>query len=99
MCASGLVGVCVCVWSGLVCVRVYSMCVCLSLMSIVIQQVVGQFECVEGDHLFHPLGPSGGGVWVEVHPPRGRHVGPACHQPRGAVERISTYRRAKILYS
>ena len=29
--------------------------------------VVGQLELVEGDHLLHPLLPGGRAVWVDVH--------------------------------
>ena len=60
-----------------------------SHMPIVVKQIVGKFECVKRDRLFHPLGTPGRGVWVEVHPPRSGHVCSACYQPRRAVESIS----------
>lgn len=57
-------------------------------MSVVIQQVVGEFEAVKRHRLLHPLGSTGRWVWVKVHPAGRYHVGPSCHQPGGAVERI-----------
>lgn len=58
-------------------------------MSVVIQQVVGELEGVEGHGLLHPLGSTGRRVWVEVHPAGGYDISSSCHQPGGAVERIS----------
>jgi len=57
-------------------------------VAVVIQQVVGEFEFVEGDDLLHPLRALGGGVRVVVDPPGGRGVSLTGDQPRGAVERI-----------
>ena len=37
-------------------------------MAVVVQLIIGQFELIEADDLFHPMGPSGRGVWMEVHP-------------------------------
>lgn len=58
-------------------------------MSVVVQQVVGELERVEGDSLLHPLGSTGRRVWVEVHPAWRCNVCSPCHQPGRAVERIS----------
>lgn len=68
-----------------------SMCTLKTLtdMSVVIHQVVGELECVEGYSLLHPLGSTGRWVWVEVHPARGDNICSPCHQPRRAVECIS----------
>lgn len=64
-----------------------------SYMSVVIQEIVGEFEPIEGDCLLHPLGPSRRGVWVEVHPARGWSIATTCHHPSGAVEGVSTVHR------
>lgn len=50
-------------------------------MSIVIQQVVCEFECVEGHGLLHPLRSAGRRVWVEVHPAWSYDISSPCHQP------------------
>lgn len=57
-------------------------------MAVVIQQVVGELEAVKRYGLLHPLGSTGGRVWVKVHPAGGHHVSASRHQPGGAVERI-----------
>lgn len=57
-------------------------------MSVVVQQVVGEFEFVEGDDLLHPLGAFGRRVRVVVHPARRGGVRLARHQPRRAVEGV-----------
>ena len=67
-------------------------------MAVLIQLIVGELELVEGDHLLHPLGPLGRGVWVDVDP-RGRvGVSLACHHPAGGVECISvTYNVINVI--
>lgn len=55
---------------------------------VVVQQVVGELEGVEGDGLLHPLGAAGGRVRVEMHPARGDDIRPTRHQPGRAVERV-----------
>lgn len=57
-------------------------------MAVIVQQVVGQFELIEGDDLLHPLRPFGRGVRVVVHPAGRGGVGLAGHQPGGAVEGV-----------
>lgn len=57
-------------------------------MPVVIQQIVGQFELIEGNDLLHPLRPFGRGVRVVMHPPGGGGVGFAGHQPGGAVKGV-----------
>lgn len=57
-------------------------------MPVVIQQIVGQFELIEGNDLLHPLRPFGRGVRVVMDPPGGGGVGFAGHQPGGAVEGV-----------
>lgn len=57
-------------------------------MPVVIQQIIGQFELIEGNDLLHPLRPFRRGVGVVVHPPGGGRVGFAGHQPGGAVEGV-----------
>ena len=53
-------------------------------VTIVIQLVVGEFEFVEGNELFHPVGPFGRGLGMDVNPGRGIGVGLPCHNPRRA---------------
>ena len=50
-------------------------------MSVLIQLIVGEFELVEGDNLFHPLGPLGRGVRMDVDPRGGVGVGLTGHHP------------------
>lgn len=50
-------------------------------VAVVVQEVVGQLELVEGHDLPHPLGTLGGGVGVEVDAARSRRLGPARRQP------------------
>lgn len=57
-------------------------------MAIVIQQIVGQLELVEGDNLLHPLGPLGRRVRVVVHAARRGGVCLPGHQPGRAVEGV-----------
>lgn len=57
-------------------------------MAVVVQQVVGEFEFVEGDDLLHPLGAFSRRVRVVVHPARRGGVRLARHQPRRAVEGV-----------
>lgn len=62
-------------------------CTCTH-MAVVVQQVVGEFEFIEGDDLLHPLGAFGRRVRVVVHPARRGGVSFTGHQPRRAVEGI-----------
>lgn len=48
-------------------------------MPVVIQQIVGQFELIEGNDLLHPLRPFGRGVRVVMDSPGGGGVGFAGH--------------------
>lgn len=57
-------------------------------MAVIVQQVVGQLELIEGDDLLHPLRPFGWRVRVVVHPAGRGGVGLAGHEPGGAVEGI-----------
>ncbi|TNN76352.1 hypothetical protein EYF80_013431 [Liparis tanakae] len=57
-------------------------------MAVVVQQVVGEFEFIEGDDLLHPLGAFGRRVRVVVHPARRGGVSFTGHQPRRAMEGI-----------
>ena len=50
-------------------------------MSVLVQLIVGEFELIEGDHLFHPLGSFSRGVGVDVDPRGGVWVGLPCHHP------------------
>ncbi len=63
-------------------------CVCVSHVAVVVQQVVGEFEAVEGDDLFDPLRSSSRRVRVEVHSSRGGYISASSYQPRGAVEGV-----------
>ena len=58
-------------------------------MSVLIQLIVGEFELIEGDNLFHPLGSFGRGVGMDVDPRGGVGVGLAGHHPTRSVECIS----------
>lgn len=57
-------------------------------VAVVVQQVVGEFEAVEGDDLFDPLRSSSRRVRVEVHSSRGGYISASSYQPRGAVEGV-----------
>lgn len=57
-------------------------------MPVVIQQIVGQFELIEGNDLLHPLRSFGRGVRVVMDSPGGGGVGFAGHQPGGTVEGV-----------
>lgn len=57
-------------------------------MAVVVQQVVGEFEFIERDDLFHPLGAFGRRVRVIVDPARCGGVGFTGNQPRRAVESV-----------
>lgn len=50
-------------------------------VAIVVQEVVGQLELVEGHDLPHPLGALGRGVRMEVNAARSRRLCPARCQP------------------
>ena len=54
-------------------------------MSVLVQIVVGQFELVEGDHLFHPDGAGGRRVRVDVEPTGHVGLGLARHHPLRVV--------------
>lgn len=78
-------------------VRIARSCVCRvyrgTHVSVVVQQVVGEFEFVEGDDLLHPLRAFGRRVRVVVDPTRGGGVGFTRHQPRRTVESVSEKNR------
>lgn len=57
-------------------------------VAVVVQQVVGQFEFIEGDDLLHPLGAFGRRVRVVVDSARRGGVSFTGHQPRRAVEGV-----------
>lgn len=57
-------------------------------MAVVIQQVVGQLELVEGHDLLHPLCTFGRRVRVVVHSAWSGGVRLPGHQPGGAVEGV-----------
>ena len=54
-----------------------------------VRQVVGELQLVEGDHLLHPLLSSCGAVRVDVHPLRHLRVGLPCHDPSTVVELVA----------
>ena len=57
-------------------------------MAIVVHEVVGEFEFVKGDNLFHPLGSLGGGVRVDVDTTGHMRVSLTGYNPTTAVERV-----------
>ena len=65
-------------------------------MSIVVHQVICEFEFVEGDDLFGPLWAFGG--WVRMYMYTTRHVGIrfTCHNPTGTMERVSANKRLTL---
>ena len=50
-------------------------------MSVLVQHVVGEFDLLKADSLFHEVFPCEGGVRVEVEAGRQGRVGFTCHQP------------------
>lgn len=57
-------------------------------VAVVVQQVVGEFEFIEGDNLLHPLGAFGRRVRVIVDSARRGGVSFTGNQPRRAVEGV-----------
>lgn len=57
--------------------------------SVLVRDVVGQFEFMESNRLGHPLLASGRAVRVDVHPLGHLRVGLACHHPAGVVELVA----------
>ena len=54
-----------------------------------VRQIVGQLQLVEGDNLLHPLLPRGGAVRVDVHSLRHLGVRLARHDPPAVVELVA----------
>ena len=54
-----------------------------------VRQVVGQLQLVEGDHLLHPLLSSCGAVRVDVHPLRHLGVRLPSHDPPTVMELVA----------
>lgn len=69
----------------------------LTYVAVVVQQVVGEFEFVEGDDLLHPLRAFGRRVRVIVHPARRGGVRLAGDQPRRAVESVPSGHRKHVI--
>lgn len=70
------------------CVNCMQVCVWVSYMAIIIKQVVGKFEAVEGDGLLHPLGSPCWRVRVKVDSSRGRYISTSSYHPGGAVKSV-----------
>ncbi len=73
-------------------------CVCVSYVAVVVQQVVGEFEAVEGDGLLDPLRSSSRRVRVEVHSSRGGYISASSDQPRGAVEGVPAHTTSRSVH-
>ena len=54
-----------------------------------VRQVVGELQLVEGDHLLHPLLSCRRAVRVDVHPLRHLGIGLPCHDPSTVVELVA----------
>ena len=54
-----------------------------------VRQIVGQLQLVEGDNLLHPLLPRGGAVRVDVHSLRHLGVRLARNQPSTEIKALS----------
>ena len=65
-------------------------------MSIVVEEVIGEFEFVEGDDLFHPLRTLGGWIRVNVDPPRHLRISFPRYNPR---RRVETTRQASPIFT
>lgn len=58
-------------------------------MPVIIQEVVGKFEAVKRDGLFHPLGPACWWIWVKMHSTWDCNISTSRHDPRRAMEGVS----------
>ena len=57
-------------------------------MTIVVHQIICEFQLIEGNNLFHPLSTLGWGVGVDVDPPGHEWIRLARYNPAGIVEWI-----------
>lgn len=62
--------------------------------SVLVRNVVGEFQFVESDNFGHPLFPSSRTVRVNVHSLRHFRISLSCHHPPGIVKFIATVIRS-----
>lgn len=58
--------------------------------AVLVRDVIGQFQLMEGDHFLHPLFPRAWGVGVDIHSFGHFWVGFSCHHPAAVVKFVST---------
>ena len=59
--------------------------------AMLVREVIGELELVEGDNLLHPLLPTGRTVRVDVHPLRHLGVRLPCHDPPTKIKSHEKY--------
>ena len=57
--------------------------------SMLIRNIIGEFEFMESDGLAHPLLSFGRAVWVDVHALWHLRVSFSCHHPAGIVKLVA----------
>ena len=58
-------------------------------MPVVVHQIIGKLQFIKGHDLLHPLGSLGGGVGVDMDPPRHVGIRLSRHHPARAVEGVA----------